>query len=147
MIVYALTCNAGHAFEGWYGSADAFEKLRDAGHLECPACGSKRVEKLPSAPYVHTHGSAAPSPPPSEPDPNAAAIRTKAIGELRAFLLKNTEDVGREFAEIAKRIHYGEEEQRGIRGSVTPDEAAELQDEGVDAFAVSSDLGLDEIQH
>ena len=141
MIVYALACNAGHSFEGWYGSPEAFDTQRDAGHVECPACGSRRVEKLPSAPYVHTHGSSA------SREVDAAAVRTKAIGEMRAFLLKNTEDVGREFAAIARRIHYGEEEQRGIRGHVTPDEAAELREEGVDAYAVSADLGLDETQH
>jgi len=140
MIVYALSCNAGHAFEGWYASPEAFEKLSAAGHLECPPCGTKRVDKRPSAPYVHTQGSA--------PPPTPKAIdRDKAIGELRAFLLANTEDVGRKFAEIARRIHYGEEAHRGIRGRVTPEEATELQEEGVNAVSISADLGLDEIPH
>ena len=142
MIVYALSCNAGHAFEGWYASPEAFEKLSASGHLECPACGTKQVHKLPSAPYVHTQGGAAPAA--AAPQPND---RDKAIGELRAFLLANTEDVGRKFAEIARRIHYGEEAHRGIRGRVTPDEAAELQEEGVNAVSISADVGLDEIPH
>jgi len=141
MIVYELACKAGHAFEGWYASPDAFDTQRDAGHLECPACGTKQVLKRPSAPYVHTQGASAPVAPPNALD------REKALGELRAFILTNTEDVGRKFAEIAKRIHHGDEARRGIRGHVTPDEAAELQDEGVDAFHVSGELGLDEIPH
>jgi len=141
MIVYALACNAGHAFEGWYASPEAFDKLSTAGHLECPSCGTKRVHKRPSAPYVHTQGTAAPA------APQAAGDRDKAIGELRAFLLANTEDVGRKFAEIARRIHYGEETHRGIRGRVTPEEAAELQEEGVNAVSISADVGLDEIPH
>ena len=140
MIVYALSCNAGHAFEGWYASPEAFEKLSAAGHLECPSCGTKRVDKRPSAPYVHTQGSAAPAAP-------KTIDRDKAIGELRAFLLANTEDVGRKFAEIARRIHYGEEAHRGIRGRVTPEEATELQEEGVNAVSISTDVGLDEIPH
>ena len=140
MIVYALSCNAGHAFEGWYASPEAFEKLSAAGHLECPTCGTKRVDKRPSAPYVHTQGSAAAAAP-------KTIDRDKAIGELRAFLLANTEDVGRKFAEIARRIHYGEEAHRGIRGRVTPEEATELQEEGVNAVSISADVGLDEIPH
>jgi len=142
MIVYALSCNAGHAFEGWYVSPEAFEKLSAAGHLACPSCGTKRVHKVPSAPYVHTQGASAPVPVPAQGND-----RDKAVGELRAFLLANTEDVGRKFAEIARRIHYGEEAHRGIRGRVTPDEAAELQEEGVNAVSISADVGLDEIPH
>jgi hypothetical protein len=140
MIVYALSCNAGHAFEGWYASPEAFDKLSADGHLECPSCGTRRVDKRPSAPYVHTQGSAAPAAP-------KTIDRDKAIGELRAFLLANTEDVGRKFAEIARRIHYGEEAHRGIRGRVTPEEATELQEEGVNAVSISADVGLDEIPH
>ena len=141
MIVYELTCTAGHAFEGWYASPEAFEAQREAGRLECPSCGTKKVLKRPSAPYVHTQGAT----------PAAAAVsgtnREKALGELRTFILANTEDVGRKFAEIARRIHYGEEAHRGIRGRVTAGEATELQEEGVNALAVSGELGLDEIPH
>jgi len=142
MIVYELACKAGHTFEGWYASPEAFDTQREAGHLACPACGSKRVHKRPSAPYVHTQAA------PAAPAPaHAAGEREKAVGEMRAFILANTEDVGRKFAEIARRIHQGEEAQRGIRGRVTPGEAESLREDGVDAFAVSADLGLDEITH
>lgn len=145
MIVYPITCEAGHEFEGWYANPEAFDKLHDAGQVECPVCGSSHVEKLPSAPHVHTRGSSARA---SEPTPEQiAAVRAAAVGELRAFILANTEDVGRKFAEIARRMHYGEEDHRGIRGRVTPEEAAELQEEGVDAYAVSGELELDEVKH
>jgi len=133
MIVYELACRSGHAFEGWYASPDAFDTQRDAGHLECPVCGTEDVLKRPSAPHVHTHGS-------SRPQSAALSERGRAMGELRAFILANTEDVGRKFAEIARRIHYGEEAHRGIRGQVTPEEAVALQEEGVPATLVQGDL-------
>ena len=67
----------------------------------------------------------------SKPDDAASAIAA-----LRTYLLSNTEDVGRKFAEVARRIHYKEEAHRNIRGRVTAEEAAELQEEGVEAYAV-----------
>ena len=59
---------------------------------------------------------------------------------LPPFILANTEDVGRKFAEIARRIHYREEEARGIRGQVTTDEAEELREEGVPAYTISPEV-------
>ena len=40
MIRYALKCDRGHAFESWFKSAEAFDVLRKAGHLNCTECGS-----------------------------------------------------------------------------------------------------------
>ena len=66
--------------------------------------------------------------------------RSEVLAALRRFILENTEDVGRKFPEVARRIHYKEETARGIRGRVTPDEAAELAEEGVTTFAVSPEV-------
>ncbi len=136
MIVYPLACALGHLFEGWFASAEAFDKQAAAGLLECPSCSSADITRLPSAPHVHTSGS--PSAP-VQPAP-AEGGRREAIGMLRKFILANTEDVGRKFAEVARRIHYQEEEGRGIRGLVTPEEAAELHEEGVATFSVSPEI-------
>src|SRR5690348_12459169 len=122
MIVYQLACPSGHFFEGWFASAEACEKQAAGGLLECPTCSSVEIRKLPSAPHVHTAG---------EP-----AAPQEAFVALRRFILANTENVGRKFAEIARRIHYKEEEARGIRGQVTPEEAAELREEGVTTYTV-----------
>jgi len=66
--------------------------------------------------------------------------RRAALLALRKFILENTDNVGRRFAEVARRIHYQEEEARGIRGQVTPEEAADLRDEGVSTYAISSEV-------
>lgn len=137
MIVYELSCKSGHDFEGWYASPAAFERQRDAGHLECPACGTPHVRKRPSAPYVHTAAAAAP----------AKDRREQVLAELRALILSGTEDVGRQFAQVARRIHRGEEEGRAIRGRATAAEAVSLQEDGIDAVAVPPELRLDDTVH
>ena len=132
MIVYPLACGQGHFFEGWFASAGACDRQAAAGQLSCPTCASADVRKLPSAPYVK--GSGGVQPPAGEAD--AAAARQRALVALRNHLRENTENVGRRFAEVARRIHYREEEARAIRGQVTLEEAVELREEGVPALAI-----------
>jgi hypothetical protein len=135
MIVYQLACAEGHFFEGWFASADACDKQAQAGQLQCPSCSSAEVRKLPSAPHVHTSGGD------FAPTPKAhAALRQEALQTLRKFILSNTENVGRKFAEVARRMHYQEEEARGIRGQVTAEEAVELHEEGVQTLSVSPEV-------
>ncbi|HSS26450.1 MAG TPA: DUF1178 family protein [Usitatibacter sp.] len=130
MIVYPLACAQGHTFEGWFASAEACEEQARAAQLQCPACGSANISKLPSAPHVHT-GESVP-----KPDAAGLAARREAITKLRDLILANTEDVGREFAEVARRIHYQEEQSRNIRGQVTAEEAEELREEGVETLTM-----------
>lgn len=136
MIVYQLACGQGHFFEGWFASSEACDQQAASGRLQCPTCSSAEVRKLPAAPYVkgsadNGHVSAT---------VEQARMRAEALKALRTFILANTDDVGRKFAEVARRIHYEEEEARNIRGQVTLDEAIELEEEGVPAFAVSSEV-------
>lgn len=134
MIVYPLACGEGHFFEGWFASAEACEKQAAAGQLSCPACSSAEIRKLPSAPYVKGSGVS------PMPEAKEAAARAKALQALRGFLLAHTENVGRRFPEVARRMHYGEEEARAIRGQATPAEAAELHEEGISAYVVSPEV-------
>jgi hypothetical protein len=46
-------------------------------------------------------------------------------------VLANTEDVGKQFAEEARKIHYGETKERPIRGQASAEETEALQDEGI----------------
>ena len=135
MIVYQLTCGQGHFFEGWFASAEAFDRQAQSGQLQCPTCSTPDVRKLPAAPHVHTSGSLPPAAPKVDD-----ALRRETLRELRKFILTNTEDVGRKFAEIARRIHYEEEDARNIRGVVTPEEAEELREEGVESFSISPEV-------
>jgi len=146
MIVYSLHCSNGHRFEGWFASADAYASQRTAGQVACPACDDRAVGKLPSAPYVNTgRGDAvqAPATPVERQDTPVA----NAMSAMKAFLLAHTEDVGRRFPEVARRMHYGEEPHRGIRGRVTTQEARALEEEGVPALSLPPALALGEDVH
>lgn len=144
MIVYRLRCAGGHDFEGWFASPEAYGAQREAGRVECPSCGARSVDKLPSAPFVNTgaRGDAMPAPAPEGARPVA-----NVLAAMKAFLEANTEDVGRRFPEVARRIHYGEEDHRGIRGRVTAEEAAALAEEGVPAVPLPPGIVLGEDVH
>ena len=58
-----------------------------------------------------------------------AAVRTTVSASRR--VMASTEDVGERFAEEARKMHYGESEERGIRGQATPAQTEELLDEGI----------------
>ena len=47
---------------------------------------------------------------------------------------ENADDVGKDFPEEARKIHYGETEERNIYGEATADEAKALHDEGIPAL-------------
>jgi hypothetical protein len=147
MKVLDLRCAAGHAFEGWFASDDDFQSQRERGLLDCPICGNADVVKLPSAPRLNLSGARPPAPAPEArdaPRPAPAPAPTMAVHgnavtrfvAAVAELLQNTEDVGTRFAEEARRIHYGETEQKAIRGQTTPEERAALADEGIEVFTL-----------
>ena len=70
--------------------------------------------------------------------PSLQEVANLEPAQLQAALLKmvrhvvaNTEDVGQNFSEEARKIHYGEAQQRNIRGQATPEETEALIDEGI----------------
>ena len=52
MIVFDLSCDAGHRFEGWFGSSEDYAGQQRRGLVSCPRCGSADVDKAPMAPAV-----------------------------------------------------------------------------------------------
>ncbi|MBA3623142.1 MAG: DUF1178 family protein [Methylibium sp.] len=147
MKVLDLLCDAGHAFEGWFGSEDDYVSQCERGLVECPLCASRGVSRLPSAPRLNLSGSrepvmkAQPQPttPATTPEPRGVeAMWMRAVRHVMA----NTEDVGERFADEARRIHYGEVPERGIRGRTTGDEARALRDEGIEVQALAVPEGL-----
>ncbi|MGE0357853.1 MAG: DUF1178 family protein [Burkholderiales bacterium] len=144
MKVYRLNCAGGHDFEGWFASTEDFDRQQADGEISCPLCDNRSVTRLPSAPYVNTGARESSAVPVAQaPRPDLAA----AMAALRAHVAAHTVDVGRQFPEHARRMHYGEEARRGIRGRVTAEEAGELQDEGIEAVALPAGLALDENLH
>lgn len=136
MKVLNLRCTNGHGFEGWFASDDDYMAQNGAGQVECPLCADKVISRLPSAPRLNLSGAAEPVAKPQAADLQAAWLKT--VRELVA----RTEDVGDRFAEEARRIHYGEEAARGIRGQATPQERAALQEEGIETMSIPMPAAL-----
>ena len=136
MIVFELICAEEHRFEGWFGSAEAFEHQRDSGLLVCPVCSSAAVGKLPSARIRRGAQSASEEKPSSAPGPQTP-VPQRSTMTLASFIdqvLQNTEDVGARFPEEARKIHHEEAPRRGIRGTASREEAEALADEGIAVF-------------
>ncbi len=130
MILYQLKCADGHAFEAWFKDGEAYEVQRGRGDVSCPYCGLADVAKAPMAPHVATGAED-----PHEQRARVLAARIlEAVTELRDEVRRTCEDVGPQFPEEARRIHYGEARARDIRGEATADEADDLRDEGIDVF-------------
>jgi hypothetical protein len=54
------------------------------------------------------------------------------LREIVSTIRANSEDVGERFPEEARKIHYGEAEQRGLIGRASAEEVRELLEEGVE---------------
>lgn len=137
MKVLDLHCAHGHVFEGWFASEDDFQGQLGRALVECPLCGDTGITKRLSAPRLNL-GAAAPeaatvpaaSVRQSVMAPPEAALQT-AWMQAVAHVMTQTEDVGERFAEEARRIHYGEAHERGIRGQASREETRALLEEGI----------------
>lgn len=110
----------GHEFEGWFESTRTFDAQAKRRQITCAVCGSAKIEKAPMAPAIASKGSAG----------SAAQVR-EALIELRTRVEENCDYVGERFAAEARKIHYGETDERGIYGESTNQEVRELVEEGI----------------
>lgn len=136
MIRYSLLCSEGHEFEGWFRSSEDFDVQASGGLCACPQCGSTSVAKALMKPNVATSEAravpvAAEGTPPAAIPPEARAFIEK-LKEIKAALLDGSEDVGKRFAEEARRIHFGEAPARSVHGEATEADARALVEDGID---------------
>lgn len=129
MIVYDLTCAAGHTFEGWFEDEKAFDAQKRKSLISCPVCNDLNVTRLPSAFAIKSS--------------RKRALKKPSLNEFEAFeelvsdyLDKNFDDVGCDFSKEALKIHYGVSEKRNIRGTSTKAEEDILKKEGVPFFKI-----------
>jgi len=136
MKVLNLRCAADHRFEGWFASDADFVAQGERGLVGCPVCDDKTITRLPTAPRLNVttqrqrdeqHSAAAPSP----AELAAARVQGQWMRAVRE-VISQTEDVGDRFPEEARRIHYGEAKERGIRGRASTEDADALREEGID---------------
>jgi hypothetical protein len=134
LIRYSLTCDNAHEFEGWFSESADFDRQVETGLLTCPVCHSAAISKLLMAPSVSTARG-------KDKMQTLAmdAMRREALQKLKeavAAVKANSEDVGTQFPEEARKIHYGEADARGIIGQATVDEAQALLEEGIEIAAI-----------
>ncbi|TNE67526.1 MAG: DUF1178 family protein [Alphaproteobacteria bacterium] len=145
MIVFDLKCPHDHRFEAWFRSSAAYEEQCVSGAVECPYCGSIEISKAPMAPNVAAKGNTKPEPrrdtPKSVMHSTGDARLAEMAGEvqaimerMRAHVEENCDYVGNRFADEARKIHYGETEERGIYGETTSEETRALMEEGIDVL-------------
>jgi hypothetical protein len=145
MIVFDLSCEGGHRFEGWFSSSNDYASQQERGLLSCPHCGSDEIIKAPMAPAVPKKGNQVSFGQASSgqgsatqqqsmvggaPSPEVIEAMTK-LAAIQADALKNSEWVGGRFAEESRAMHYGERKVAAIHGQTTLAEAKALHDEGI----------------
>lgn len=129
MIKYRLVCSEKHEFEGWFRSSDAFETQAACGSLSCPICASTAVAKAVMAPAIAKHRSKSVAR--SQPSPERQREIFAALRKLREEVEARSTDVGDRFAEEARKIHFGETEERVVHGEATLDDVRSLVQDGV----------------
>ena len=160
MIKYQLICEKEHEFEGWFQSSDAFLEQCAAGILSCPFCDTVKVRRALMAPNLASPKSrssdfnaegiaevpvdtaSVSSPPPVSvsgtgmPPEDIFKMRELVVEmrRLQTRIKENCRDVGNNFAEEARKIHYGETEPEGIYGEVTQSERVQLDEEGIEVM-------------
>jgi hypothetical protein len=164
MIRYSLQCERGHVFESWFQDSASFDKQAKRGLVSCPICDSVKVEKSIMAPQIPRKGRTTEQRAGEEKMMRATARRKKAadteatpvpattpasepmlmaqqekellskLKELRDHIKANADNVGEQFPEQARKMHYGEIEHRPIYGDASPTEAKALIEEGVEVL-------------
>jgi hypothetical protein len=148
VIKYSLVCDNEHQFESWFANSAAYDKQAKRKLVACPVCNSTKVEKALMAPRLgaaakkRAVAETAPAPAAKAPDageatpmaivsPQEREFRAK-LKELRDHLVKNSDNVGKEFPQVARKMHYGEIEHRSIYGEASPEDATEMIEEGIE---------------
>lgn len=155
MIKYQLICDQNHEFEGWFQASAAFDAQAESGLLRCPLCDSDQVKRALMTPNLASPkrrkaiepplADLAPKPanptlaqqlaPPTESEQvQAFGAALAELRQLQQKITKDCRDVGDNFAEEARKIHYGEAEADGIYGQTTHEEREALEDEGIDVL-------------
>lgn len=147
MIIYDLKCSNNHQFESWFKNNEFFEDQRKSKKINCPFCESIDINIVFSPLRIlknNTKDTITKSN--VEPEQTTATTHTKAkdfkqlqkiANDLQKELVKHCDYVGKNFAEEARKIHYGEKKtERGIYGETTKNEMNALKEEGIDFLTV-----------
>ena len=130
MIKYNLICKCGKVFESWFSSSKEFDNLNKKKLINCIYCDSTKIRKSVMAPNLSSKS--------NKISKKAKIERNikKQLINFRRYIEKNCVDVGDNFSQEARSIHYDKKTSKGIYGKATAEETAELQEEGIDVATV-----------
>ena len=130
MIKYNLLCKCGENFESWFSTSKEYESLKKKKLINCIYCNSTSIKKSIMSPNLTSKSNRSPIKKNIEKD-----IRKKLLN-FRKYIEKNCKDVGDNFTREARNIHYDKKSSKGIYGKATPEETAELLDEGIEVETI-----------
>ena len=130
MIKYNLICECGKTFESWFSSSVEYDVLKRKKLINCIYCESTSIKKSIMAPNLFSKSNETSKKVKLEKD-----IK-KQLLEFRKYIEKNCKNVGANFPNEARSIHYDKKTSKGIYGKATPEETAELLEEGIDVATI-----------
>ena len=130
MIKYNLICRCGETFESWFSSSNEYDVLRKKKLINCIYCNNTSIKKSVMAPNLFSKS-------------NKVITKTKLEKKIKKELLnfrryieKNCKNVGNNFSQEARRIHYDKKMSKGIYGKASAEETNELIEEGIDVATI-----------
>ncbi len=134
MIKYNLKCENKHEFESWFSDSKEFENLKKKKLLECIFCASRKINKSIMSPMISVTKKL-PKNFSLEKNKEFEAQK-KQLLNIRNFIEKNFEYVGKNFSQKVREIYYDKKNDRTIYGTTTEKERKELSDEGIDLLTI-----------
>ena len=133
MIKYNLICECGQMFQSWFSDSKKFDTLSKNKLINCIYCESTSVKKSVMAPNLSSKSSKS-----NKTQKRVKLERNikKQLQEFRKYIEKNCRNVGDNFTQEARSIHYDNKKSKGIYGKASPEETAELKEEGIDVTTI-----------
>ena len=151
MIKYQLKCRSKicsneKEFDGWFKSIEAYEEQKLKRLINCPICGSDKVEKLLTSPSLKTNKNKT-SDIKDKQFKNSKNNETflgnvdsdnisTLLRTLKKEVQKNSTFVGNEFVSQVRSMKEGKIKEKPIHGHGTNKEIKELRDEGIDVINI-----------
>ena len=134
MIKYNLKCHNEHEFESWFSNSKEFDKLNKKNLLDCIYCSSKKISKSIMSPMISNSKNK--SDQQMDITDNTVKNEKQNLLELRKFIEKNFDYVGKDFSKKVREVYYDKKNKKAIYGTTTPKEREELAEEGIDLFSI-----------
>ncbi len=130
MIKYNLLCKCGKSFESWFSDSMEYENLKKRKLINCIYCNSSSVKKSIMSPNLKSKSNKI-----SKNVKLEKSIKKQLIN-FRKFIEKNCTDVGDNFPQEARNIHYDKKTSKGIYGKASAEETEELLEEGIEVNTI-----------